>query len=57
MTKRLDPAIKYQNAEERYCECGAAGSGEGHSDFCPWLRLDAKIQQRVFGKVIDEPQN
>jgi hypothetical protein len=32
-----DPAIAYQEAEKRLCECGAAGSGEGHSDFCPWL--------------------
>lgn len=32
-----DPALAYQEAEEAICECGAAGSGEGHSDFCPWL--------------------
>lgn len=31
---KLDPAIKLQRMEERRCECGAAGSGEGHTDWC-----------------------
>ena len=51
MTEKLDPAIKYQNAEERYCECGAAGSGEAHSDFCPWLKLAYQTELRIFGKI------
>lgn len=35
MTKRLDPSTKLQQKkEERVCECGAAGSGEGHAGWC-----------------------
>lgn len=34
MTKRLDPATKLERREERLCGCGAAGSGEGHADWC-----------------------
>lgn len=40
MTKPLDPAIKLQHVEERLCECGAAGSGEGHADECPAKKFD-----------------
>jgi hypothetical protein len=40
MTKRIDPAIKLQRAEERQCECGAAGSGEGHAPECPAAKFD-----------------
>ncbi len=50
MTQRLDPAVKFQNAEARACECGAAGSGEGHADFCPWLEIEAEAKARLFGR-------
>lgn len=30
-------ADAYQRAEEHSCTCGAAGSGEGHTDWCKWL--------------------
>lgn len=40
MTKRLDPATKFQRAEERLCECGAVGSGEGHADWCKAKKFD-----------------
>lgn len=46
-----DPALAYQDAEERICECGAAGSGEGHSDFCPWLESAWK----KWGDAFDPP--
>ncbi len=36
----LDPAIKLQRAEERLCKCGAAGSGEGHADWCAAKKFD-----------------
>lgn len=36
----IDPAIKLQRAEERACQCGAAGSGEGHTDWCPAKKFD-----------------
>lgn len=36
----LDPAIKLQRAEERACQCGAAGSGEGHTEECPAEKFD-----------------
>lgn len=36
----MDPAIKLQRKEERLCECGAAGSGEGHTEWCPATHLD-----------------
>lgn len=49
MTKRLDPAIKFQHAEERWCECGAAGSGEGHAKFCPWLKKKTAVKRALFG--------
>lgn len=35
-----DPAITLQRAEERLCECGAAGSGEGHAPECPASKFD-----------------
>jgi len=30
----MDAAIRLQRHEERLCECGAAGSGEGHAGWC-----------------------
>jgi hypothetical protein len=36
----MDPAIKLQRAEERLCECGAAGSGESHAPECPAAKFD-----------------
>lgn len=36
----MDAAIKLQRMEERLCECGAAGSGEGHTDWCPARKFD-----------------
>lgn len=36
MSKAWDPDA-HQKAEERLCECGAAGSGEGHTTWCPWM--------------------
>lgn len=42
----MDPAIKLQRAEERACECGAAGSGEGHTDWCPAEKFD-RIPKRM----------
>lgn len=36
----MDPALKIQREEERLCECGAAGSGEGHTDWCPANKFD-----------------
>lgn len=41
MTAKLDPAIKLQRAEERFCECSAVGSGESHADECPAAKFDA----------------
>ncbi len=35
-----DPAIRLQRAEDRLCECGAAGSGEGHADWCKARKFD-----------------
>jgi hypothetical protein len=35
-----DPAIKLQRIEEKLCTCGAAGSGEGHTDWCPAEKFD-----------------
>lgn len=35
-----DPAGRLQRAEERACTCGAAGSGEGHTEWCPAERFD-----------------
>lgn len=35
-----DAAGIIQRAEERLCECGAAGSGEGHTDWCPAKKFD-----------------
>jgi hypothetical protein len=32
-----EPADLYQEAEERLCQCGAAGSGEWHAEWCPWV--------------------
>lgn len=45
----MDPAIKLQRAEERLCECGAAGSGEGHADECPAKKFD-RIPRRMTAK-------
>lgn len=42
----LDPAIKLQYAEEKLCECGAAGSGESHADECPAKKFD-RIPRRM----------
>src|SRR5690606_18486616 len=29
-----------ERKEEKTCTCGAAGSGEGHTDWCDWLDVD-----------------
>lgn len=50
MTQKLDPAIKLQRAEERACQCGAAGSGEGHADWCQAERFD-RIPRRMGAKA------
>ena len=44
----VEPSLAHQRAEETLCTCGAAGSGEGHTDWCPWLssewhKLDSAI--------------
>lgn len=44
-----DPASMLQRAEEHLCECGAAGSGEGHTDWCPWL----KSSWRAWGDAVN----
>lgn len=62
----LDPALAYQRAEDAICECGAAGSGEGHSSFCPWLGSQwlkwgnafnaspqRELEERVSGEATD----
>jgi hypothetical protein len=36
----MDAAIKLQKAEQRQCECGAYGSGEGHTDWCEAEKFD-----------------
>lgn len=46
MTKKLDPAIKLQRAEERLCECSAVGSGESHDPGCPAAKFD-RITRRM----------
>jgi hypothetical protein len=56
MTKRLDPAIKFQRAEERICICTAVGSGEGHEDWCPWTWLAERTEIRIFGKIVNDNQ-
>lgn len=45
-------AAAYQCAEERLCECGAAGSGEGHTDFCPWLASEWKRWGDAFNAAL-----
>lgn len=35
-----DAAGILQRWEERVCSCGAAGSGEGHTDWCKAHRID-----------------
>lgn len=51
------PAESHQLAEERLCECGAAGSGEGHSDFCPWLTSAWKTWGDAFDAYPAEGDN
>lgn len=46
---RNDPALRLQRAEEKLCECGAAGSGEGHADECPAKKFD-RIPRRMSAK-------
>lgn len=41
-----DPAIILQRAEEKLCGCGAAGSGEGHADWCQAEKFD-RIPRRM----------
>lgn len=36
----MDDAIKLQRAEAKVCGCGAAGSGEGHTGWCPAKRFE-----------------
>jgi len=36
----MDAATELQQREERLCTCGAAGSGEGHTDWCPAKKFD-----------------
>lgn len=47
MTAKLDPAIILQRKEKRLCECGAAGSGEGHADECPAKKFD-RVPRRFY---------
>lgn len=37
----MDPAIILQRHEERLCDCGAAGSGEGHTEWCKAAKFDS----------------
>lgn len=48
----LDPAIKLQHAEEKLCECGAAGSGEGHADECPAKKFDLIPRRMTAAKAL-----
>lgn len=49
MTKNVAfDADKYQREEERLCTCGAAGSGEGHTDFCSWLGSEWQRRGAIF---------
>ena len=43
LTLEDDPSVMCERAEEAACECGAAGSGEGHTDWCPWLKSSWKF--------------
>jgi hypothetical protein len=47
--KDLSPATAYQQAEERLCTCGAAGSGEGHTEWCAWQ----SSEWRKWGDALD----
>lgn len=40
MTRRLDRATILERKEYRACGCGAAGSGEGHTDWCRAKKFD-----------------
>lgn len=53
MTKKLDPAIILQNKEERLCDCGAAGSGESHCDWCPAEKFDRIPRRMTAEKALD----
>jgi hypothetical protein len=50
-----DPAIVLQRHEEAACTCGAAGTGEGHPDWCDWVysrhNPDATAQPEPQGLV------
>ena len=50
MTAIRDPAYYYQRAEQALCNCGAAGSGEGHADWCEWQ----DSEWRVWGDALDK---
>lgn len=46
-----------QRQEEKTCTCGAAGSGEGHTDWCDWLDVESPaVPQHVIehGDSLDE---
>jgi len=36
----LSPARRIQLLEEKLCTCGAAGSGEGHCEWCDAKKFD-----------------
>lgn len=45
-----------QRQEEKTCTCGAAGSGEGHTDWCDWLDVEcpAAVPQEVVKRAVEE---
>lgn len=46
-----EPATMYQVAEEHLCTCGAAGSGEGHVDWCDWQSSEWRKWGDAFNTV------
>lgn len=40
MDRTDDPNTILEREEDRLCECGAAGSGEGHCDWCKAKKFD-----------------
>lgn len=38
-----EPSLLSQREEERLCECGAEGSGEEHTEWCPWMNSPWRI--------------
>lgn len=51
----VGPSTAYQRAEERLCTCGAAGSGEGHTEWCEWQSSEWRKWGDAFNGAILRP--